>query len=337
MRYLGFLLGISAVLFVMAGCGISRGYQEKQFLAMDTLISVALSGTEEDVQQIQTIINELENKVSTTNQSSELYQINHRTTDTVMVSDTVAQLLQEELEISETTNGALNPALYPISLAWGFTTENKRVPSEQELAALLPKTDWRQIQLSGNQLTLMNGMELDFGATAKGFASDLCAAYLKEQDVESALLDFGGNVYTIGDNKEGKKWRIGIRDPWDETAQNFAGVLEDTNEAVVTSGNYERYFEQDGIRYHHIMDGTTGMPAQSGLVSVTVISESGVKADGLSTALFVMGLEQGIEYWRQHGGFEVIFITENGEQYYTEGLIGRYEPSSEKKAEVIDR
>ena len=110
MRYLGFVLGISAVLFVMAGCGISRGYQEKQFLAMDTLISVALSGTEEDVQQIQTIINELENKVSTTNQSSELYQINHRTTDTVMVSDTVAQLLQEELEISETTNGALNPA-----------------------------------------------------------------------------------------------------------------------------------------------------------------------------------------------------------------------------------
>src|SRR5699024_1567894 len=200
MRYLGFLLGISAVLFVMAGCGISRGYQEKQFLAMDTLISVALSGTEEDVQQIQTIINELENKVSTTNQSSELYQINHRTTDTVMVSDTVAQLLQEELEISETTNGALNPALYPISLAWGFTTENKRVPSEQELAALLPKTDWRQIQLSGNQLILMNGMELDFGATAKGFASDLCAAYLKEQDVESALLDFGGNVYTIGEN-----------------------------------------------------------------------------------------------------------------------------------------
>ncbi len=335
MRYLGCVLGISAILLIMAGCSVSKVYQERRFLAMDTLISVELSGTEENVQQIQTIIDELENKVSTTNQNSELYQINHRMANTIVLSDTVAQLLHDELEISETTNGALNPALYPISLAWGFTTENKRVPSEQELAALLPKTNWRQIQLSGNQLTLMEGMELDFGATAKGFASDLCATYLKEQGVKSALLDFGGNVYTIGDNKEGEMWKIGIRDPWDETAQNFAGVLESTNEAVITSGSYERYFEQDGVRYHHIMDGTTGMPAQSGLVSVTIVCESGVKADGLSTALFVMGLEEGSEYWRQYGGFEAIFITENGEQYYTEGLMQRYEPSSEKKAEVI--
>lgn len=334
MRYLGFVLGISAVVLMLAGCSTSK-YEEKQFLAMDTLISVEVLGAKEDVQEIQAIIDELEDKVSTTNQNSELYQVNHRTTNIVELSDTVAQLLAEELEISETTDGALNPALYPISLAWGFTTENKRVPSEQELAALLPKTDWRQIQLSGNQLTLAEGMELDFGATAKGFASDLCASYLKGQEVKSALLDFGGNVYTIGNNKDGEMWKIGIRDPWDETAKNFAGILESTNEAIITSGSYERYFEQDGIRYHHIMDGTTGMPAQSGLMSVTIVCESGVKADGLSTALFVMGLEEGTEYWRQYGGFEAIFIAEDGTQYYTEGLMQRYKPSSEKKAEVI--
>ncbi len=329
------LAGVGAFVLMTSGCGKSKTYQNSQFFAMDTIMSIELLGEKSNLDEVRTIVETLEDCVSVTDTNSELYQINHRTSNTVEISDTVMQLLQGELEITKTTDGALNPALYPISSAWGFTTDTKRVPSTEELAALLPKTDWKEIQLSQNQLTLSPEMELDFGATAKGFASELCANYLKECNVESALLDFGGNMYTIGNNKKGQSWKIGIRDPWDETGKNNVGVLESTNEAVITSGSYERYFEQDGKRYHHIIDGITGMPAESGLMSVTIVCENGLKADGLSTALFVMGLEKGSEYWRQYGGFEAIFIAEDGNQYYTEGLQERYQPAG--KAEVIKK
>ena len=334
---IGFVIGVGMFVWTVSGCSYSKTYQESQFFAMDTIMSIKLLGNEEELNHTRTIITALEDKVSVTDTDSELYQLNHRTSDTIQLSDTVTQLLQEELIITETTNGALNPALYPISTAWGFTTDTKRVPSTEELALLLSKTNWREIQLSGNQLTLSPGMELDFGATAKGYASKLCADYLKEQQVDSALLDFGGNMYTIGNNEKGQPWKIGIRDPWDETGQNYVGILESTNEAVITSGSYERYFEQDGKKYHHIIDGTTGMPAESGLISVTIVCSDGLKADGLSTALFVMGLEKGSDYWKQYGDFEAIFITEDGAQYYTEGLEERYQPEASKKAEVIKR
>lgn len=329
------LAGMISLFLFVSGCGFMQAYQEIQFFAMDTLMQVELSGKKSDIEQIRKIVEDLEDDVSVTDVQSELYQINHRTVSAIELSKPIARLLNEELAITETTNGALNPALYPISCAWGFTTDHKRVPSAEELAALLPKTDWRQIQLSNQNLTLPDGMELDFGATAKGFASDLCADYLREQGIKHALLNFGGNTYTIGTNKKGEYWKIGIRDPWDETAQGMIGVLESTNEAVITSGSYERYFEQDGVRYHHIMDGTTGLPVRTGLVSVTIVCESGVKADGLSTALFVMGLDQASNYWRQYKGFEAIFVTEDGKQYYTEGLENRYHPTQGQKAEVI--
>ena len=164
-------------------------------------------------------------------------------------------------------------------------------------------------------------MEIDLGSVAKGYAGQLVAQMLRDNGVQSALLDLGGNVQTVGSKPDGSPWKIGIKDPQGEEVMM---VLYIKDQAVVTSGGYERYFEQDGQTYWHIMDPFTGRPADNGLISVTIVGDEGVVCDGLSTALFVMGLEKAADLWAQSGDFEAVFVTASGEVYITEGLRDRF-------------
>ena len=295
------------------------------------------SGESGLIDQSESLIASLESLVSVTDANSELYAINQTGSGTL--TGKASSLMEQALEICRRTDGALDLSIYPIVRAWGFTTGSYQVPDEAEIQALLPLVDYRKIQYDAadGDVTLPEGMEIDLGSVAKGYAGQLVAQMLREHGVQSALLNLGGNVQTVGAKPDGSPWQIGIKDPQGEDAMM---VLSVEDQAVVTSGGYERYFEQDGQTYWHIMDPSTGHPADSGLISVTIVGDEGVVCDGLSTALFVMGLEKAADLWAQSGDFEAVFVTASGEVYITEGLRDRFaltEQYADTPVSVIER
>ena len=253
-----------------------------------------------------------------TDENSEIYAVNHSGGQPVFISDETAELIEYALEISDLTDGALDISLYPVLLEWGFTTGEYKIPDEETLQNLLIRTGYEKVKLDGNYINLEDEMQIDLGAVGKGFTGDLLAEKIKENSVKSALINLGGNVQTIGTKPDGSDWKVGITSPYGEG--NFA-VLEISDKAIVTSGGYERYFiGEDGRQYHHILNPETGKPAESGLISVSVIASEGRLCDALSTSLFVMGLEKAENLWKSKNDFDMILVTENGEIYITEGI-----------------
>lgn len=293
------------------------------FLAMDTVMSVTVYGPDGDaaLEAVEEEIKVLEGLLSVTDEGSEIYAANHSGGKPVTLSPETAELLSTALGLCGQTGGALDVTIYPVVRAWGFTTEEYRVPEEAELARLLERVDYTKVELEGNSLTVRSGMELDLGAVGKGYAADRVEALLRELGVDCAKLELGGNIHLIGAKPDGSPWRVAVRDP---SGEGYMGVLETDGGAVVTSGGYERYFVQDDITYWHIIDPRTGHPAESGLVSVTVAARSGVLADALSTALFVMGREEAEDFWCARRDFEFILIGEDGSVTVTPGLVDRF-------------
>lgn len=306
----------------LTACGKQDDYetQSKSLFAMDTYMNITTYGenAESALNKAEEQIKELEKKWSVTNDNSEVYAVNHSGGSSVSVSKETADLLTFSLDISRITGGAFDPTIYPVLTAWGFTESEYRIPSETELISLLKNTGYEKVKLSGNYITIPNEMQIDFGAVGKGYTGDLITETLKENCVTSALLDLGGNIQVIGSKPDGAKWKLGIRDPFDEG--HFA-TLEVSDCAVVTSGGYERYFiGGDGETYWHIIDPKTGKPAHSGLVSVTIVGKEGKLCDAFSTSIFVMGLDKAKELWKQRDDFEMILVDENGKVYLTEGI-----------------
>lgn len=329
---------LSALLF-LTGCSAESSPEPVQgtFFAMDTVMDFTIYGESGLIDQSESLIASLESLVSVTDANSELYAINQTGSGTL--TGKASSLMEQALEICRRTDGALDLSIYPIVRAWGFTTGSYQVPDEAEIQALLPLVDYRKIQYDAatGTVTLPEGMEIDLGSVAKGYAGQLAAQMLREHGVQSALLNLGGNVQTVGTKPDGSPWQIGIKDTQGEDAMM---VLSVEDQAVVTSGGYERYFEQDGQTYWHIMDPSTGHPADSGLISVTIVGDEGVVCDGLSTALFVMGLEKAADLWAQSGDFEAVFVTASGEVYITEGLRDRFaltEQYADTPVSVIER
>ena len=329
---------LSALLF-LTGCSAESSPEPVQgtFFAMDTMMDFTIYGESGLIDQSESLIASLESLVSVTDTGSELYAINQTGSGTL--TGKASSLMEQALEICRRTDGALDLSIYPIVRAWGFTTGSYQVPDEAEIQALLPLVDYRKIQYDAadGDVTLPEGMKIDLGSVAKGYAGQLVAQMLREHGVQSALLNLGGNVQTVGAKPDGSPWQIGIKDPQGEDAMM---VLSVEDQAVVTSGGYERYFEQDGQTYWHIMDPSTGHPADSGLISVTIVGDEGVVCDGLSTALFVMGLEKAADLWAQSGDFEAVFVTASGEVYITEGLQDRFaltEQYADTPVSVIER
>lgn len=343
-KILAFLLiNIASVACLLCGCSalgkanIAQTMTERSLFAMDTYMNLRAYGKKAETALIQSCerIAELEALFSVTKEGSDICRVNQAEGNVTEVAWDTANVLREAIAIGDETEGALDITLYPVLKVWGFTTEEYRIPTEIELQSLLEYVDYKQIELDGNQVCLPEGMEIDFGALAKGYTSDRIIEILKENGVESALINLGGNVHTLGIKPDGSLWKIGIRNPF-ETGEMC--ILSTADKAVITSGNYERYFiGEDGKAYWHILDASDGCPADNGLVSVTVIGEEGVRCDALSTALFVAGLEWAADYWREKQDFDMILVTEDGKIYITEGIKEDLKNVSKMSMEILNK
>ena len=327
MKKRAFLLALC--LSALAGC--QREPVETTVFAMDTVMNLTLYGgwdrekTKETRDWMTLRLAYFDELFSVADENSDITRVNRAAGQPVEVKNPTAELLSQALELCEVTGGALDVTACPAVKAWGFTREEHRVPSPAELEELARRIDYAAVELEGNTVTLPEGMELDLGGVAKGYVGDSLADTARADGISSALLDLGqSTIVAVGAKPGGRPWRIGVVDPARPGA--YFAVVELQDMAMGTSGGYQRYFEQDGVTYWHILDPDTAAPARSGLSSVTVVAPSALTCDGLSTALFVMGLEEGGQFWRDHPEleFEAIFVTESGEIFRTAGLEGRF-------------
>ena len=216
----------------------------------------------------------------------------------------------------------------PLVKSWGIGSEAQRVPATSEIHTLLPLINYNDIEITEKTAFLKKpGQLIDLGGIAKGYAGDKVIEIYKANGIQSAFVNLGGNVITLGSKPDGSPWSVGIANPRPEDVgdgQREIAVVSVVDKAVVTAGDGERYFIQDGNRYHHILNPHTGYPAQSDLMSVTLIAESSLDADAFDTAVFILGLEKGWELVKNHGGLEAVFITKDKEIYITNGLIDSF-------------
>ncbi|MCH5200493.1 MAG: FAD:protein FMN transferase [Oscillospiraceae bacterium] len=319
------IFALAAVLLLTA-CTPDAPYQANiSFFSMDTYMEITAYGhVGTSLDDCKDEINRLEALLSVTSPDSDIGRLN--ASGMTDVSPETAEIIKYAQRIGGETNGALDITVYPVLKEWGFTTGDYKIPDGDTLNALLQKVDFTQIKADDSAIpavTVPDGVQLDLGALAKGYASDKAAEILRENGITSALINLGGSIMTIGGNpSSGSPWRIGIRNPF--SLDENIGVIEVADKAVVTSGSYERCFTADGKTYHHIIDPATGCPAESGLVSVTVIGGSGIMCDALSTAFFVMGAEKAAEFHREKGGFDMILVTVEGEILITEGIADTF-------------
>lgn len=327
-RILRALLALALCASALSGCRKAPERVEFTTFAMDTVMNFTLyEAKQQTVDKVKALltgeVSSMDEVLSATKENSAISRLNSRSTD--RVDGEAADVLAKALALCAVTDGALDVTACPAVRAWGFTAEEHRVPGPDELAELAAKIDYSAVRLEGEKVFLPAGMELDLGAVAKGYAGDRLAERVRGSGVASALLDLGqSTIAAVGTKPDGSPWRIGIVDP--AQPGSYFAVVELEDCAMGTSGGYQRYFERDGVTYWHILDPATAAPARSGLASVTVLSPSALTCDGLSTALFVMGLERGTAFWREHPEleFEAIFVTEDGGIYRTAGLEGRF-------------
>jgi FAD:protein FMN transferase len=257
--------------------------------------------------------------LSKTVEGSDVWRINHAGGEPVRVGHDTMTILKTAAEISDASGGAFNIAVGPAINLWKFTSREARVPDAESLKAVVSHADYTKIRLDGDTVTVPAGMEIDLGGIAKGYIADRIADFLRERGILSAVLNFGGNVVTIGNKTDGTPWTVGLQYPFREHGKKCWAAVPCTDESVVTSGVYERGFYSDGVWYHHIIDPRTGWPVQNGVECVTVCAKNSLLADGLTTALFVLGPEEGMKL---AGRFHVraVYLEQGMKISYTAGL-----------------
>lgn len=306
-------------------------------LALGTAVTISVHDTvsEETLDAVFARVDEIEAKMSaseTDYSSTEVLSVNRAAgRRPVQVSPDTFGVVVRALEMSRRTAGAFDVSVNPLVKLWGIGTDYARVPTDDEIRLTADLVDYQRVRIDPYERTVYlptPGMGIDVGGIAKGYAADEAAQMLRDAGVQHALLDFGGNIYALGYKPDGSSWRIGIQVPF-STRGEYLGIVTVNDAAVVTSGVYERYFEVDGVLYHHILDTRTGRPARNGLLSVTILTAESMEADALSTAVFALGLERGYRFVENFYGVEAIFVTEQQDIYLTSGMDRYFSPSGE--------
>lgn len=320
------IIALLSVLFVFTACApVSRSID---FIAMDTVVSVTVWG-DYDGARVGELLSKYDEIFSGTNTKSELFALNEKKSG--QISPDLLAVAEKSLEISRKTGGAFDITLGEVSAAWDIANGG-RIPSVGELKTLLADCGYEKVNISGDVITFSG--KLDFGGVAKGYIADKIADDIESFGVKSAIISLGGNVRVVGKKPDGAIFSVGITDP--QNPGQLCAVVDVEDCSVITSGAYQRNFSRNGVTYHHIIDPKTGYPA-SGLKSVTIISKDGILADALSTALFVMGEEGALDFFRRHGkaeGFEVILVTDDARLLASDGI--KIDARNNYKLEVIE-
>ena len=334
------LCALICIAFALTACGrvaapLEAEAEVAEIFAMDTYMKLVAygDGARAALGEATAEILHLEKLWSVTIETSDIAKLN--ALGAAEVAPETRELLAAAVETSELVGGAFDVTVFPVGRAWGFTTGTHRVPEGTELSELLLRVGSAQIEFDG-AVVRTNGAELDLGAIAKGAAAQRVVDLLRERGIQSAIISLGGNVQTLGAKPNGEPWSIAVQDP--RNTASYIGTVKLVDLAAVTSGGYQRFFEQNGIVYHHIIDPKTGRPADSGLISATIVTADGALADALSTAAFVLGFEDSVELWRSGkiAEFEMILIESDGRIHVTEGLTGDF-TAVEGSFEIIAR
>ena len=318
-----FLLSVS-VLLLFCGCQKNPSQMSISDVGFyfDTVVEIKLNGTEDEsiLKECFDLMAEYESLLSRTREGSDVWKINHSAGTPVSVSEDTVSLIRLARKYYDLSDGAFDITIAPYVTLWDFQNNPGTIPTKDELTAASKHVGFENVQVSGNTVTLADPeTQIDLGGIAKGFIADRLKEYLTKEGIESAWINLGGNVLTIGMKPDKSPWKIGIRKPFG-AATETAAVICVSGKSVVTSGTYERYFEKDGTIYHHILEPKTGEPVQNHLYSVTILSDSSADGDALSTTCFVLGKEDGLALVESLDGIEAMFITDEQELIYSSGF-----------------
>lgn len=328
----------SAILLLplLASCASKEEYEDRVIYGMNTYITLRVPKENVDDEIIDEaerecarIVAKDEKLMSSHSEDGVIYRLNNDVDAFVGADESLLTVLDASLRIEELTGGAFSPSLGALTELWNVE-DGGPVPSESAINEALSLISSDSIKLENGNVKIENdGCKIDLGGIAKGYAAQEIVDYLASTDIPYGLVSVGGNVGVFGSKESGERFKVGISNP-DDTS-SVVGYVYMNSGFLSVSGDYERFFEEDGRRYHHIIDPATGYPAESGLRSVAVLSKDGAYSDALSTALFVMGAERGMEFYREgRVSFEAVFITDGGEIILTDGLSdGDFELSSD--------
>lgn len=331
-----FITALSIFLFLTSCGGSAQKSVELQEFHMGTIVSERLYGenAEEAAKEIMNRIDELERSLTINASGSEISALNDKAGEEgVVLSPEPLFILRTALKYSELSSGSFDVTVGPIVKAWGIFTAEPKVPSRSELDRLKGLVNYKDViidDISGKVKLAKKGQVVDLGGIAKGYAADAAIEVCRKYGIKSAFINLGGNVVVYGSKPDGSPWKIGVQNPRAENGR-VLGILNVSDKAVVSSGDYERYFEKDGKRYHHILDPKTGYPSDSGLIGTTIVADKAIDADALSTAAFVLGLAEGMKLIESLQGIEAVFVTNDKKVYTTSGLKNIFTFQDESK------
>lgn len=326
---------IISTLFIMGGCASSDGDGNdavnsiplaRTYFIFDTVVTVRIfddKAGESHFDEIENLLNTIDSQMNRMKEGSEIDQVNKAAgVEPIAVSSETLEVVEKALYFAEQSDGTFDPTIGPLVDLWGIGSEGASVPQQADINQALSLVDYTQVDIDVDRRTIFlkeQGMGLDLGAIAKGYAGDIVADYLRKEKLAGAIIDLGGNIIAMGAKPNGERWVIGIQDPQQQRG-DYVGLLSIDERTVVTSGIYERYFHEAGEHYHHILDTKTGYPIENKLLSVTIITAASIDADALSTTAYTMGLDAGLAFIEAYPATEAIFITKNNEVFITSGL-----------------
>ncbi|MDF9406870.1 FAD:protein FMN transferase [Pelotomaculum isophthalicicum JI] len=347
------VISLLFVIFACSGCGLKsaqlKEFTDEKFI-MDTLIQVTLYSDDEqrgkealdktfaEFEKINNLTDRFPKEGKNASASSDVIKINENAgIKPVQVSADTLNIVQRSLYYAQLSGGSFDITVGPIMDLWGFGKNVQRVPSDEQIKKALSLVDYRKVMVDPNNGTVYlqkPGMSLDFGGVAKGYATEEAAKILRESGIEHAIINAGGNVYALGTRPDGTPWRVGVRDPRDE--DGLIAVLSVKDTSVVTSGDYERYFEEGGVRYSHLIDPSTGKQARD-LMQTTVVAESSTDADIINKPLFVLGPQRGMSLAKSLQGIGAIFVGADKQVTFTDNLTNQLEFTGNGGYQIINQ